>query len=54
MRLIDCSKTGALRRRLGDAARRDHADQYEINNYVTRLVSIWRNGGTELKAGDTR
>ena len=33
---------GALRRRLGDAARRDHAERYEINNYIRRLVSIWR------------
>lgn len=33
---------GALRRRLGDAARRDHAERYEINNYIERLVSIWR------------
>lgn len=33
---------GALRRRLGDAARRDHAERYEINTYVTRLVAIWR------------
>jgi len=33
---------GALRRRLGDAARRDHAERYEINNYIKRLVSIWR------------
>ena len=33
---------GALRRRLGDAARRDHAERYEINNYITRLASIWR------------
>ncbi|MEH2516368.1 glycosyltransferase involved in cell wall biosynthesis [Bradyrhizobium sp. AZCC 1610] len=38
-RLLD---DGALRRRLGDAARRDHAERYEINNYVKRLVSIWR------------
>jgi glycosyltransferase involved in cell wall biosynthesis len=33
---------GALRRRLGDTARRDHAERYEINNYIKRLVSIWR------------
>jgi glycosyltransferase involved in cell wall biosynthesis len=33
---------GALRQRLGDAARRDHAERYEINNYVKRLVSVWR------------
>jgi glycosyltransferase involved in cell wall biosynthesis len=32
----------ALRRRLGDAARRDHAERYEINNYVKRLVAIWQ------------
>jgi glycosyltransferase involved in cell wall biosynthesis len=35
-------ENGALRRRLGDAARRDHAERYEINTYITRLVSIWR------------
>jgi glycosyltransferase involved in cell wall biosynthesis len=33
---------GALRRSLGDAARRDHAERYEINTYITRLVSIWQ------------
>jgi glycosyltransferase involved in cell wall biosynthesis len=38
-RLIE---NGALRQRLGDAARRDHAERYEINAYMTRLVSIWR------------
>jgi glycosyltransferase involved in cell wall biosynthesis len=32
----------ALRRSLGDAARRDHEERYEINTYITRLVSIWR------------
>jgi glycosyltransferase involved in cell wall biosynthesis len=32
----------ALRRRLGDAARRDHAERYEINTYMKRLVPIWR------------
>jgi glycosyltransferase involved in cell wall biosynthesis len=32
----------ALRRRLGDAARRDHAERYEINTYIKRLVSVWR------------
>ncbi|SIO34670.1 Glycosyltransferase involved in cell wall bisynthesis [Bradyrhizobium erythrophlei] len=35
-------ENGALRRSLGDAARRDHAERYEINTYITRLVSIWR------------
>lgn len=33
---------GALRRRLGDAARRDHEERYEVNSYITRLVGIWR------------
>jgi glycosyltransferase involved in cell wall biosynthesis len=38
---------GALRRRLGDAARRDHAERYEINTYIKRLVSIWRKAAQE-------
>jgi glycosyltransferase involved in cell wall biosynthesis len=33
-----------LRSRLGEAARRDHAERYEINTYATRLLSIWRRG----------
>jgi glycosyltransferase involved in cell wall biosynthesis len=35
-------ENGALRRNLGDAARRDHAERYELNTYIMRLVSIWR------------
>jgi glycosyltransferase involved in cell wall biosynthesis len=31
-----------LRLRLGAAARRDHAEHYDINIYVARLVAIWR------------
>jgi glycosyltransferase involved in cell wall biosynthesis len=31
-----------LRRSLGDAARRDYAERYEISTYITRLVSTWR------------
>lgn len=31
-----------LRQALGRAARRDHAERYEINQYVRRLVEIWR------------
>jgi hypothetical protein len=31
-----------LRLRLGETARRDHAERYEINTYATRLLSIWR------------
>jgi len=31
-----------LRRRLGRAAREDHARAYDIRGYVTRLVSLWR------------
>lgn len=31
-----------LRLRLGEAARRDHADRYDINIFVTRLAAIWR------------
>jgi glycosyltransferase involved in cell wall biosynthesis len=42
MRLNQFLEDGAWRRRLGDAARRDHAEQYEINTYITRLVSIWQ------------
>ncbi|MBR0753294.1 glycosyltransferase family 4 protein [Bradyrhizobium jicamae] len=38
-RLIE---NGALRRRLGDAGRRDHAERYEINSYTRRLASVWR------------
>ncbi len=30
-----------LRFRLGEAARRDHADRYDINIFVTRLAAIW-------------
>jgi glycosyltransferase involved in cell wall biosynthesis len=33
-----------LRLRLGETARRDHAERYEINSYATRLLSIWRRG----------
>lgn len=38
-RLIE---NGELRRSLGDAARRDYAERYEISTYLTRLVSTWR------------
>jgi glycosyltransferase involved in cell wall biosynthesis len=31
-----------LRRRLGAAARQDHADRYNINAYIPRLGTIWR------------
>jgi glycosyltransferase involved in cell wall biosynthesis len=31
-----------LRLRLGETARRDHAERYEINTYAMRLLSIWR------------
>jgi glycosyltransferase involved in cell wall biosynthesis len=31
-----------LRRRLGSAARRDHANRYEISSYVQHLAAIWR------------
>lgn len=31
-----------LRRRLGDAARRDHAQRYEIGSYVGRLATVWK------------
>jgi glycosyltransferase involved in cell wall biosynthesis len=32
----------ALRQRLGASARRDHADRYEMNGYLSRLAKIWR------------
>ncbi|MBR1213947.1 glycosyltransferase family 4 protein [Bradyrhizobium sp. JYMT SZCCT0180] len=31
-----------LRRSLGEAARRDYAERFEISTYITRLVSTWR------------
>lgn len=31
-----------LRQRLGASARRDHAAQYEMDGYLTRLAEIWR------------
>jgi glycosyltransferase involved in cell wall biosynthesis len=31
-----------LRLRLGEAARRDHAEHYDINIFVARLAAIWR------------
>jgi glycosyltransferase involved in cell wall biosynthesis len=33
-----------LRLRLGETARRDHAERYEINAYAMRLLSIWQRG----------
>jgi glycosyltransferase involved in cell wall biosynthesis len=33
---------GNLRRRLGTTARRDHAERFDINAYIPRLVAIWR------------
>ena len=33
---------GDLRRRLGRAAREDHARGYEIQGHVAQLVSLWR------------
>ena len=33
----------ALRRRLGQAARRDHARRYEISGYIAALADIWKN-----------
>ena len=38
-RLLD---DGELRRTLGEAARRDYAERFEISTYITRLVSTWR------------
>ena len=31
----------ALRRRLGRAARRDHAERYDFETYVGRLTKVW-------------
>lgn len=42
-------KEPQLRQRLGFAARRDHAERYEIEPYVTRLVAIWRQTMLGLK-----
>ena len=33
---------GELRRSLGEAARRDYAERFDISTYITRLVSTWR------------
>lgn len=33
---------GDLRRRLGQEARADHARRFEIRDYATRLVALWR------------
>jgi glycosyltransferase involved in cell wall biosynthesis len=43
-----------LRRRLGDAARRDHAQRYEIGSYVKRLATVWRESclGETISADD--
>lgn len=38
-----------LRKRLGSAARSDHAKRYEIGPYVTRLVAVWHQTLDELK-----
>jgi glycosyltransferase involved in cell wall biosynthesis len=40
-----------LRRRLGCKARRDHAERYELDAYVHRLVEIWRRSAAQ---GPTR
>jgi glycosyltransferase involved in cell wall biosynthesis len=32
-----------LRRVLGDAARRDHTTQFDLNAYLPRLAGVWRN-----------
>ncbi|WP_456661768.1 glycosyltransferase family 4 protein [Bradyrhizobium sp. LB13.1] len=41
-RLIESPK---MRGMLGEAARRDHSDRYEIGTYVSELVQIWQNLG---------
>jgi glycosyltransferase involved in cell wall biosynthesis len=49
-RLID---DPALRRRLGEAARTDHAERYDIDKYVSTLATIWRHaalGGLSIPA----
>jgi glycosyltransferase involved in cell wall biosynthesis len=40
-RLIDDPQ---LRKNLGETARRNHAERYEIGGYITRLTEIWRRG----------
>ena len=42
-----------MRRHLGQNARRDHAEHFEIGPYVTQLVAIWRQSGTP-KRGEAR
>jgi glycosyltransferase involved in cell wall biosynthesis len=42
-----------MRRHLGQNARRDHAEHFEIGSYVTQLVAIWRQSGTP-KRGEAR
>lgn len=32
----------SLRQRMADAARRDHAEKYEMNDYLRRLSDLWR------------
>jgi glycosyltransferase involved in cell wall biosynthesis len=39
-----------LRKRLGSAAKADHAQRYEIGPYVTRLVAVWHQTLDELKS----
>ena len=39
-----------LRNRLGSAAKRVHAERYEIEPYVTRLVAIWQQAFLSLKS----
>jgi glycosyltransferase involved in cell wall biosynthesis len=39
-----------LRTRLGNAARQDHAERYDVSPYVTRLTTIWRQA---IESADT-
>lgn len=39
-----------LRLQLGEAARRDHAQHYDINLYVARLAAIWRDAAQSSAA----
>ena len=38
-----------FRRALGEAARQDHAERYDINSYVVRLGAIWRAASATAK-----
>jgi glycosyltransferase involved in cell wall biosynthesis len=39
-----------MRARLGEAARRDHAERYEIGGYIKRLTQVWWRAGQFARA----